>query len=162
MRWAQMSGDRCVNVVEQDDEPQVLGPWVQVPGHVGPGWRIVDGAWVNNGLVWSDDDLDPRYLWIDVGPWRDRFGMDWLALSTSEHRLARAAVAAWSERKYIDLADERNAQLLGALVAAGLPDAAPEIPGSGPLTAEKMATILTPRTTDRERHIKGLPQPEGD
>lgn len=116
----------------------------------------VEGA---QAPAWSDASLDPRYLWIDVGPWRDRFGMDWLALSTSEHRLARAAVAAWSERKYIDLADTRNAQLLGALVAAGLPDAAPEIPGSGPLTAEKMVAILNRRTTERERHIKGLPQP---
>lgn len=113
---------------------------------------------VSPRLNWAQ--VDPQYQWIDVGPWRDRFGMDWLALSTSSHRLARAAVAAWSERKYIDLKDERNAQLLGALVAAGLPDAAPEIPGSGPLTAEKVAAILNPVTTERERHIKGLSQPE--
>lgn len=119
----------------------------------------IEGAQVPR---WTDASLDPRYLWLDVGPWRDRFGMDWLALSTSEHRLARAACAAWSERKYIDLADPRNAQLLGALLAAGLPDAAPEIPGSAPLTAEKVAAILTPRTTERERHIKGLAQPVDD
>lgn len=109
-------------------------------------------------LTWAH--VDPQYHWLDVGPWRDRFGVDWLALSTSSHRLARAAVAAWSERKYIDLKDARNEQLLSALVAAGLPDAAPEIPGSGPLTAEKVAAILNPVTTERERHIKGLSQPE--
>lgn len=162
-RWALVEGGVCVNTVEQESEPSVFGVWRQVPANVGPGWRVDDsGVLPPRVLSWSDTDLDQRYLWLDVGPFRDRFGMDWLALSTSEHRLARAACAAWSERKYIDLADERNAQLLGALVAAGLPDAAPEIPGSGPLTPEKVGAILTPRTTERERHIKGLAQPVDD
>lgn len=112
-----------------------------------------------NALTWAGE-LAPEYHWIDVGPFRDRFGMDWLALSSSDDRLARAAVAAWSERKYIDLKDPRNEQLLSALIAANLPDAAPEIPGSGPLTIAKMDAILNPVTTERERHIKGLAQPE--
>ena len=37
-RWALIEGDKVANVVEQDDEPQIGGMWVDCTGqHVGPG-----------------------------------------------------------------------------------------------------------------------------
>lgn len=41
-RWALMDGDRVVTVTEQNDEPQVFGPWVEC-GNAGPGWVLQDG-----------------------------------------------------------------------------------------------------------------------
>ena len=38
-RWALIENDRVVTVVEQDDQPQIQGKWVDVTGqHVGPGY----------------------------------------------------------------------------------------------------------------------------
>lgn len=38
-RWALIEGDVVANVVEQDDEPQIGGTWVDITDtHVGPGY----------------------------------------------------------------------------------------------------------------------------
>ena len=44
-RWALMDGDQVTTVTEQDDEPQVFGPWVEC-GEACPGWRLVGGEFV--------------------------------------------------------------------------------------------------------------------
>lgn len=110
---------------------------------------------------WSDASLDPQYWWIDTGPWRDRFGIDWLAILASTHDMCKAAASMWIDRKYINLKDPRNAQMIDALIATAQPAANPLFPGSGPMTAEKKTVILDAPTTEYERHIKGLPQPGG-
>ncbi|MBA4341144.1 MAG: hypothetical protein C0423_03205 [Methylibium sp.] len=46
-RWALMQGAQCANVVEQEDQPQIGGEWVEVTGFpVGPGSRLVSGDWL--------------------------------------------------------------------------------------------------------------------
>ena len=46
-RWALMQGAACANVVEQEDQPQIGGEWVEVTGlPVGPGSRLVSGEWL--------------------------------------------------------------------------------------------------------------------
>ena len=42
------------------------------------------------------------------------------------------------------------------LIATAQPAAQPWAPGSGPMTLEKKAAILTTPTTEYERHVKGL------
>ena len=111
-------------------------------------------------LSWSDPSLDPRYSWIDTGPWRDRFGMDWLAITSSDNALCKAASQLWIDRKYINLKDARNAQVLDAMIATAQPAANPLFPGSGPMTLAKKTAILNPVTTEYERHVKGLEQPQ--
>jgi hypothetical protein len=110
-------------------------------------------------VYWADANLNPQYHWIDTGPWRDRFGLDWLAITSSDNALCKAAAQLWIDRKYINLKDPRNAQMLDAMIATAQPAANPLFPGSGPLTVEKRAAILNPVTTEYERHVKGLPQP---
>ncbi|RTL37166.1 MAG: hypothetical protein EKK53_21590 [Burkholderiales bacterium] len=110
--------------------------------------------------AWSDASLDPRYWWVDTGPWRDRFGFDWLAIASSDNALCRACAQLYLDRKYVDLKDARNAQIIDALIATGQPAANPLFPGAGPMTAAKKAAILNTQTTEYERHIKGLPQPQ--
>lgn len=47
-RWALISGDSCVTVVEQEQKPTSPGKWRDVTGQdVGPGWREGHlGSWV--------------------------------------------------------------------------------------------------------------------
>lgn len=46
-RWALMQGAVCANVVEQDEQPQIGGEWVECTGlAVGPGSRLVGGEWL--------------------------------------------------------------------------------------------------------------------
>lgn len=108
---------------------------------------------------WSDPALKPEYHWIDTGPWRDRFGIDWLAITASDNALCKAAAQLWIDRKYINLKDERNAQVLDALIATNQPAANVLFAGAGPMTPAKKAAILNPVTTEYERHVKGLVQP---
>lgn len=109
---------------------------------------------------WADPELNPEYHWVDTGPWRDRFGVDWLAITASSNELCKAAAQLWIDRKYINLKDPRNAQVLDALIATAQPAANVLFAGAGPMTLAKKTAILSPVTTEYERHVKGLPQPE--
>lgn len=99
---------------------------------------------------------DERLLWLDVGPFYDRFGPDALAIAASDHGACKAVQILTDVRQYIDLADPRIGTMIDMLIAAGQPAAQPWAPGSGPMTQEKKAAILTPVTTEYERHVKGL------
>lgn len=96
---------------------------------------------------WADPDLDPRYHWIDVGPFFDRFGAAALAVASSESALARGMIALVTPRQYVDLKRADVAAMVGMLVTAALID------------TQLASTILDPVTTEYERHVKGLPQP---
>lgn len=162
-RWALIDNGTVANVIEQDGQPQAAGLWVAC-GAAGPGWSY-DGTlfsppWVPSEYpTWASPSLDHRYHWLDTGPWRDRFGVDWLAITSSDNALCKACAQLYLDRKYVDLKDARNAQILDALIATAQPAANPLLPGSGPITPAKKAVILNQQTTDYERHIKGLPQP---
>jgi hypothetical protein len=126
--------------------------------------RIYPGQWTylydtTPVVAWSDPSLDPQYHWIDTGPWRDRFGIDWLAITSSSNELCKAAAQLWIDRKYINLKDARNAQVLDAMIATSQPAANVLFDGSGPMTVDKKNAILNPVTTEYERHVKGMVQP---
>lgn len=48
-RWALISVEQIVNVVEQVSEPQVLGDWHEVAGPFGPGDFYIDGRYYRAG-----------------------------------------------------------------------------------------------------------------
>lgn len=126
------------------------------------GWTYAEGVFAPPPappvLTWANV-TDPRYHWIDPGPFRSRLGMDRHAIAASDHKACKAAKADLEGREYVDLMGAEVAQGLDLLIATGQPAADPAFPGSGPMTLEKKAAILNPITTDYERHIKGLPQP---
>lgn len=103
---------------------------------------------------------DERLWWVDVGPFYDRFGPDALAIAASDHGACKAVQTLTGVRKYIWLKDPRVAAMIDMLIATAQPTAQPWAPGSGPMTPEKKAAILTTPTTEYERHIKGLVAPE--
>lgn len=130
------------------------------PGTMRANWTGT--AWVNAPYV-PPTPIDPpplpedeRLWWLDVGPFKDRLGMDAPAIYASNHAACRGVVGMLEGRKYIDLKDPRIAAMMGVLIASGQPAADPVWPGSGPMTAAKRDTILNTPSTEAERHIKGL------
>ena len=99
---------------------------------------------------------DPRWWWVDVGPFKDRLGMDAPAIYASNHDACKGLVGMLEGRKYIDLKDPRIAGMLGILIATSQPAANAVFPGSGPMTAAKRDAIINTPTTEFERHVKGL------
>lgn len=46
-RWALIEGTTVANVVEQEDQPQIGGTWVDITGlHVGPGYLYKNGTFL--------------------------------------------------------------------------------------------------------------------
>ncbi len=98
---------------------------------------------------------DPRIWWIDLGPFKDRLGMDTLAIYASNHAACKGVVGMIEGRKYIDLKDPRIGLLMQVLINTNQPAVDP-VWGGSPLTDAKRIAILTTPTTEAERHIKGL------
>ena len=99
---------------------------------------------------------DPRMWQIDVGPFKDRLGMDALAIGSSDNAACRAVKEMMYDRKYIDLKGAQTASMLDLLIATAQPTINPMFAGSGPMTLVKKAAILNTPTTDAERNVKGL------
>lgn len=90
--------------------------------------------------------------WLYPGPFKDRLGMDALALAASSHPACLAAREMLAGRLYVDLKNPRTSMLLDMLIAAGQPEAHPMFPGSGPMTPAKKAAILDTPATEAERY----------
>lgn len=99
---------------------------------------------------------NPQIWWIDEGPFKDRLGMDALAIAASTHDACKGVVGMLSGRQYVNLKDPKTAMMLDILIATNQPAANPIFPGSGPMTPTKKTAILNAATTEFERHIKGL------
>lgn len=151
-RYAQIINGRVDNVIESETDPDgTNGEWIAC-GNAGPGWTY-------NGTSFAPPPAppeDPRLWWVDVGPFKDRLGMDALAVAASTHDACKAVIEMLNGRKYTDLKDPKVGTLLDLLIATNQPAANPIFPGSGPMTAAKKTAILTTPTVEAERHIKGL------
>lgn len=93
---------------------------------------------------------DPAEWWIYPGPFKDRLGVDGMAIAASTHPICVAAREMLAGRLYIDLKGAKAAALLDMLIATGQPAASVYFPGSGPMTAEKKAVILGVKPTPEE------------
>ncbi len=110
--------------------------------------RFVDGAWLTDPVPPpSWDEAPAEYWWIDKGPFFDRFGAKALTITSSQDSVVQGLLNLVMVRQYIDLKRADLPPMLGLLVQKGL------------LNVGEAAAVLSPPTTDYERHIKGLPQP---
>ena len=164
MQYALINAGQVVNIIEADaDFIDSLQGFDAAVAH--------DQAQI--GWTWDGQQLhapapppappappDPRQWWIDVGPFYDRFGADALAIAASDHGACKAVQIMTGVRQYVDLKDPRIGQMIDMLIAMAQPAAQPWAPGSGPMTEAKKDAILNTPTTDYERHIKGLPDPQ--
>lgn len=111
------------------------------------------GNWTYEGdnspaqVAWSDPNLDPRYHWVDLGPFLDRFGVKALAVTGSSDLQVQGLITLLLPRKYIDLKRADLPGMLDLLVSKSL------------INVTDKASILNPVTTDYERYIKDMPQP---
>ncbi|MCU0957824.1 MAG: hypothetical protein MUF55_11045 [Hydrogenophaga sp.] len=95
-------------------------------------------------------ELPASAYWLYPGPFKDRLGVDALALAVSTHPVCVAAMEMLRDRKYVDLRNPKTIALMDMLIAAGQPSAHPAFPGSGPMTPEKKAAVLGAPATDAE------------
>lgn len=150
-RYALVVDARIDTVVEQEEPPSIGGHWVLCGPSAGPGWIQVEGGFVDPSappaVSWADQGLDPRYHWIDVGSFFDRFGAKALSITSTTDPEVRGLVTLLLPRKYVDLKRSDLPELLGILVNKAI------------LTESEMALILWPQTVDHERHVPGMPQP---
>jgi hypothetical protein len=98
--------------------------------------------------TWADAQLDPRYHWIDVGPFFDRFGAKALAITGSTDPQVQGLVTLLLPRKYVDLKRADLPGMLDLLISKSL------------INSTDKAAVLNPQTSDYERHVKGLEQPQ--
>lgn len=134
----------------------------EVPGDPGIAAPEVDQLWPNfTGIEWKlvpyflppvpPVPEDPPHEWyMYVGPFKDRLGMDALALGASSHDACKAIREMLYDRKFIDLKGAQVSAMMDILIATAQPDANPMFPGSGPMTVEKKAAILSTKPNSLE------------
>lgn len=126
--------------------------------------RLVDGIWECGDQRFTDLDgtlykpvpappltwanAPEQYWWVDVGPFFDRFGDKAIVVTSADDSVVRGMLTLITPRAYVDLKRPDLPGLLEILVAKQL------------ITADDATRILATPTTDYERHVKGLPQPE--
>lgn len=101
----------------------------------------------------QDGSIPADTSWgIYPGPFKDRLGVDGLAIAASSHPVCAAVREMLYDRKYVDLKGEKVSILLDMLIATGQPEASPYFPGSSPMTPAKKAVILDTPPTAEERY----------
>lgn len=148
MRFALISNGVVTDVVEGQAPPS----WLSCGDQVGPGFVFDGQAFAPPPPVAAD----PRLWWVYPGPFKDRLGMDALAIYASSHGACKAVAGMLEGRLYIDLKDPKNVNMLNLLIATAQPTADPMFAGSGPMTAAKRDVILNTATIEPERYVKGL------
>ena len=143
-------GDRSTTAVP----PNHTGPTVGVPypNWTGLAWVLVDYS----VPVVPTPIEDPRKWFIYPGPFKDRLGMDALAIAASSHGACKAVIEMLNGRLYVNLKDAKTLMLLNLLKATSQPATDAMFSGSGPMTDPKIAAIIDTPTTEEERYVKGL------
>lgn len=95
-------------------------------------------------------EAPPRH--ITEGAWKDRLGFALVAgIASSPHPICLGLKEMLNNRRHVDLDRPDLPVLLGNMVALGLPEPIPGLPGSGPITAEKVAEVLGGPVLEEER-----------
>lgn len=123
---------------------------VEPPANAAQPLRFFNGAWLVEppAVTWSTAPAE--YWWIDVGSFFDRFGSKALAITSSTDPEVAGLVTLVVPRKYVDLQRADLPMLLDVLVVKGI------------ITEAEKAAVLTTPTTEHERYVAGLPQPQDD
>lgn len=135
-RYEILDGDTVINTIIADlafVEAQYPGAYREVPEPA------------PETLTW--DNAGPEYWWIEVGAFYDRFGEAKIPVLASPDPTVQALVRDTQVRKYIDL-QRPDVQQFVEFLGTVIPEVTPEI-----------REVVLGRTTDAERHVKGLPQP---
>ncbi len=157
--WGWFAGEATADDLERvTDVPPGAVPAERVVGELYPNWT--GREWIllpyEEPQPLPEPEPDERLWWVDVGPFKDRLGMDIGAIASSSHSACLGVREFLLGRQYVDLRDPLVGSLMDVLIANNQPAPDPVWPGSGPMTPAKKLAVLTTPTTERERHIKGL------
>lgn len=95
-------------------------------------------------------DTRPRH--ITEGAWKDRLGFALVTgIAASTHPICVGLKEMLNNRRYVDLDRPDLPVLLGQMVALSLPAPVDGLPGSGPITAAKVAEVLGGVVREEER-----------
>ena len=156
--YAQIDAARIVFAVSQLAAPVQAPDMIAIESYddtlIGKRHDLDSGSF--EAVVPPELPEDERLFWVDVGPFKDRLGMDIGAIASSTHSACLGVREFLLGRLYVDLRDPKVELLMDVLIVNNQPVHDPVWPGSGPMTPEKKAAILTTPTAEYERHIKGL------
>ena len=142
-RYAQLSDNSVVNIIESATDPDgINGEWVPC-GNAGPGWTY-DGTTFAPPV--PPVVVDPCEWLIDIGPFYDRFGSAKMAVLTSADAGVKAIMADVAIRKWIDL--QRTD------VASSLAYIGSKVPSVD--AALQTAILTTPVSADENRALRKL------
>ena len=89
---------------------------------------------------------------ITIGAFQRRIGvMTSFAINTDANEICVALRAYVATLRHVDLDDPDTAAMLGMLAINNLPAANPKVPGSAPITAQKIQDILSAPVQESER-----------
>lgn len=95
-------------------------------------------------------DTRPRH--ITEGAWKDRLGFALVAgIAASPHPICIGMKEMLNNRAHVDLDRPDLPVLLGMMVEQSLPEPIPGLPGSGPITADKVDEVLGGPVLEEER-----------
>ncbi|MFC7408704.1 hypothetical protein [Hydrogenophaga atypica] len=95
-------------------------------------------------------DTRPRH--ITEGAWKDRLGFALVAgIAASTHPICIGMKEMLNNRAHVNLDRPDLPVLLGMMVEQSLPEPIPGLPGSGPITADKVAEVLGGQVLEEER-----------
>lgn len=144
-RWAMIQSGQVATVVVQDTKPAIAGTWAEIGGQFGPGDRF-------DGVYFSKPAPVARPRHISEGAFKDRLGAPLVVgIAASSHPVCLGLREMLNNRDFIDLDRADLPVMLAQMVALQLPAAVPRMPGSGPLTAEKVAQVLGAAVREDER-----------
>lgn len=111
-RYAQLSGNVVVNVIESEFDPDgINGNWIAC-GNAGPGWTY-------DGALFHPPEPTPEPRHISVGAFYDRFGdQKWPVLADTNPSV-QALIKDTQVRKWINLDDPQVRTGLDMVKAAG-------------------------------------------
>jgi hypothetical protein len=111
-RYAQLSGNTVVNVIESSTDPDgINGSWVAC-GNAGPGWTY-------DGSTFNPPAPEPEFRHITVGAFFDRFGDQKWPILADTNPSVQALIKDASVRKWIDFDNPQVLTGLQMVQAAG-------------------------------------------
>lgn len=114
--------------------------------------RTYPGGAVERIALPSDEAPAPLPRHITEGAWKDRLGFALVTgIAASTHPICVGLKEMLNNRRYVDLDRPDLPVLLGQMVALSLPAPVDGLPGSGPITAAKVAEVLGGAVLDAER-----------
>lgn len=151
MHYAQINQDRIAFAVTTSsgviDAPDMIALATYDESVIGKRHIEETGEWES---LPPAPDTRPRH--ITEGAWKDRLGFALVTgIAASTHPICVGLKEMLNNRRYVDLDRSDLPVLLGQMVALSLPAPIEGLPGSGPITAEKVAEVLGAPVLEEER-----------